>query len=79
MFTALAGEVIGHLGGVQDILVALRTHPNDAKLCSTCLSALWGLTVHGMYPVLYFRYLIIWYWGRERRCTCTLSLKRRFD
>ena len=47
--TDLAGEVIGHLGGVQDILMALRTHPNNAKLCSTCLSALWGLTVHGTY------------------------------
>lgn len=41
--------MIGHLGGVQDLLMALKTHPNNAKLCSTCLNALWGLTVHGKF------------------------------
>ncbi|XP_052790409.1 serine/threonine kinase-like domain-containing protein STKLD1 isoform X2 [Mya arenaria] len=44
---SVAGEVIGHLGGVQDVLTALRTHSNNVQICTVCLNALWGLTVHG--------------------------------
>jgi len=47
MVTGPAGDVIGHFGGVQDLLLALKHHSNNAQLCSVCLSALWGLTVHG--------------------------------
>ncbi|KAH3801099.1 hypothetical protein DPMN_154744 [Dreissena polymorpha] len=47
-----AGEVIGQLGGVQDILEALKTHASSSKLCSVGLNALWGLSVHGITPVL---------------------------
>ncbi|KAK7477366.1 hypothetical protein BaRGS_00031384, partial [Batillaria attramentaria] len=40
-----ASETICQLGGIQDILNAMRDHPNDAQLQATCCSALWGLTV----------------------------------
>ena len=50
LFSVLSGPasaIIGHLGGVHDLLLALKNHPTNAQLCSTCLNALWGLSVYG--------------------------------
>ena len=41
--------MIGHLGGVHDLLTALKNHNSIAQLCSTCLNALWGLSVYGKF------------------------------
>ena len=43
-----ASTQIGELGGVQDVLTALRTFPDNAQLCAICCNALWSLTVVGM-------------------------------
>ncbi|XP_063966813.1 serine/threonine kinase-like domain-containing protein STKLD1 [Lytechinus pictus] len=41
-----AAGLIGKLGGIQDILSALRTHPADAQVCANCCSALSYLTIN---------------------------------
>ena len=47
VFSGPASAIIGHLGGVHDLLLALKNHPTNAQLCGTCLNALWGLSVYG--------------------------------
>ena len=42
-----AAEVIGRLGGVQDVLSALRAFSDNADIASNCCNALWGLSVNG--------------------------------
>ena len=44
-----AAEVIGSAGGLQDLLAAMRTFPENPELCTTCCNALWSLTVNGTY------------------------------
>ena len=44
-----AAELIGSLGGIQDLLVAIRTFENNADVCAACLGALWNLTVNGQW------------------------------
>ena len=43
-----AACVIGKLGGVQDVLAALRSFPNNEEIATNCLGALWSLAVDGM-------------------------------
>ena len=38
---------IGTLGGIQDVLAAMRAFPNDAEICANACSALSCLTIHG--------------------------------
>lgn len=49
IITEGAAEVIGLYGGVEHIITALKTHPNNPELCSTCCHALWSLAVVGKY------------------------------
>ena len=58
-----ASALIGDLGGVQDVLTAMRTFPDNAELCSTGCNALWSLLVNGnsqnmlpphLFPRLFF-------------------------
>ncbi len=42
-----AAEAIGKSGGLQDILAAMRTFPDNVELCATCCNAIWSLTVGG--------------------------------
>jgi len=51
LIIALSGDentadVIGQMGGVQDVLSAMRQFPNDAGICALCCSALWSLSVN---------------------------------
>ena len=39
--------MIGKLGGVQDVLAALRLFPNDAELATSVCGAIWSLAVNG--------------------------------
>jgi len=41
-----ACELIGRLGGIQDILGALRAFHTNVHICAACCSALWSLTVN---------------------------------
>jgi len=41
-----ACELIGRLGGIQDILAALRAFRTNVQICAACCSALWSLTVN---------------------------------
>ena len=41
-----AAEVIGKLGGVQDILAALRAFPSSTEIAGNCCGALWSLSVN---------------------------------
>ena len=42
----VAAEVIGKLGGVQDILAALRAFPSSSAIAGNCCGALWSLSVN---------------------------------
>jgi len=44
-----AASVIGLYGGVEHVITALKTHPNNPELCATCCHALWSLAVVGLY------------------------------
>jgi len=58
-----AAEVIGRLGGVQDVLASMRAFPDNAEIASNCCGALWSLAVNGMYcrriPLIIFTYMMI--------------------
>ncbi|XP_050407760.2 serine/threonine kinase-like domain-containing protein STKLD1 isoform X2 [Patella vulgata] len=41
-----ASEVIGQVGGIENILTAVRMYPDNSELCATCCSALWSLAVN---------------------------------
>ena len=41
-----AADVIGYMGGVQDVLSAIRQFSNDPGICALCCSALWSLSVN---------------------------------
>lgn len=41
-----ACELIGRIGGVQDILGAMRSFHLNSEICAACCSALWSLTVN---------------------------------
>ncbi len=47
LFTEEAAGVIGNRGGIQDILAAMRSFPNDADVCANCCAALSCLTISG--------------------------------
>ncbi len=51
-----AAEAIGKSGGLQDILAAMRTFPDNVELCATCCNAIWSLSVGGgqQYSVFFF-------------------------
>ena len=38
--------MIGKLGGVQDILSAVRAFPNSSEIAGNCCGALWSLSVN---------------------------------
>ena len=43
----VAAEILGRVGGVQDILAALRTFPSNQEIAFQCCTALWALSVVG--------------------------------
>ena len=46
-FVEIAAKEIGRLGGVQDILAALRAFPYNVEIVANCCLALWSLVVDG--------------------------------
>lgn len=46
-FPEAAAEVIGRLGGVQDVLASMRAFPDNVEIASNCCAALWSLAVNG--------------------------------
>lgn len=48
-----AADVIGKLGGVQDILQTMRAYPNDLDIVSDCCTTLWSLSVIGQSSLLH--------------------------
>ena len=42
-----AAEILGEVGGVQDILAAMRSFPNNLEVVSNGCTALWSLSVIG--------------------------------
>ncbi len=37
------------MGGVQDILLAMRSFPNDIEIVSNACRSIWALSLNGMY------------------------------
>ena len=42
-----AAEILGEVGGIQDILAAMRSFPSNLEVVSNCCTALWSLSVIG--------------------------------
>ena len=45
--TESAAEILGEVGGVQDILAAMRSFPANLEVVSNGCTALWSLSVIG--------------------------------
>ena len=41
--------MIGQRGGIQDVLAAMRSFPNDPEVCANCCAALSCLTINGRF------------------------------
>jgi len=47
-FAEHAADIIGQLGGVQDILSTMRQFTSHADICADCCGAIWSLAVNGL-------------------------------
>ena len=47
LFSESAAEILGEVGGIQDILAAMRSFPSNLEVVSNCCTALWSLSVIG--------------------------------
>jgi hypothetical protein len=56
-----ASDALVKLGAIEDLLMAMKEHENNASLIATCCNALWGLTILGKQFFKFINCLLILY------------------
>ena len=53
-----AAQEIGKLGGVQDVLAALRAFPSNVEIATNCCGALWSLAIDGLFFLFFAHFFL---------------------